>query len=506
MKIQSKNRLLTNMSSYALLQIVNMLVGLFLPRLYLAFYGSEVSGIISTIISFTTYFSYLEAGLGLTLIHSLFKPLARGDMAGTNGVLSYSKKQYQKISYIYFVLVVILALLFPFFKNADDIGKIELVLLVLVIGIYGTLDFYSMAKYRVLLTADRKEYVISNAMIIAQLMRFLFVWLLLQFEISVVLVMVVPVFTLLVRSVILKVYVSKKYPNIHFSAPVSEDISVSKDRWDALLLQISISTSVSLPTIIVSQVLGYKEANVFAVYSLVISAMISIISALSSGVSPMLGRSIVKGENIRGAYDLYDFVVSLAVSIAFSVTAVMIVPFVILYTNVVDDINYVVPVYAVLLSVWAALYSYRIPVTAVINAAGIYRPNRWHNSANLVIQIVGGVVASLLWGVPGLLGVMIVAAIHRNISLSLVNSRELLHNGIVKSIIRQLLMVVIILFGFFLAYTPVKNAVNSVTSWLWYALIVCALESVLCVIAFVLVDWRTAKNLFGLIRAKIKKA
>ena len=69
-----KNRLLTNMMSYAALQIVNMMVGLFLPRLYLAVYGSEINGVVSAVNSFISYFSYLEAGLGLTMIHSLFKP------------------------------------------------------------------------------------------------------------------------------------------------------------------------------------------------------------------------------------------------------------------------------------------------------------------------------------------------------------------------------------------------------------------------------------------------
>ena len=273
-------------------------------------YGSEVNGIISTINSFTTYFAYLEAGLGLTLIHSLFKPLAENDIDSTNGILTYSKKQYQKISYLYFLLVVILSLVFPFLKIANDIGTVEFIFLVFVIGLYGALDFYSMAKYRVLLTADKKEYIISNAMILAQVLRFVFVWLLLKFNISVVFVKIVPILTLLVRTVILKVYVTKKYPDYSFSSIQKMQISASKDRWDALLLQISISTSVSLPTIIVSQTLGYKEANVFAVYSLVISAIIAIISALSSGVAPMLGRSIAQGKDIRKTYAMYDFFVS----------------------------------------------------------------------------------------------------------------------------------------------------------------------------------------------------
>ena len=504
MRIKSKNRLFTNMFSYAILQIVNMIVGLFLPRLYLSVYGSEVNGIISTINSFTTYFAYLEAGLGLTLIHSLFKPLAENNIHHTNGILTYSKKQYEKISGVYFLLVVILSLVFPFLKVANDIDQIEFIFLVFVIGIYGALDFYSMAKYRVLLTADRKEYVISNAMTLAQILRFIFVWILLRANISVVFVKVVPIFTLLVRSFILKIYVVKKYPSYSFSMAENITIPESKDRWDAMLLQISISTSVSLPTIIISQVLGYKEANVFAVYSLVISAIISIISALSSGVSPMLGRSIAQGKDISKTYNIYDFIVSFIITIVFSIAAIMIIPFVVLYTNIVNDINYVVPIYAILFCIWGAVYSYRIPVTAVINAAGIYRPNRFYNMLNLLLQIIGGIAFSLVLGGPGILIVMIVAALHRNIALSVVNSKELLHNKISKCIIRQTVMILIIIANFCLAYLPIQNAVNDIGGWVLYAIIIFILETVICGIIFLITDVKTIQSLIRLLKDKIR--
>ena len=502
---KSKNRLLSNMGSYAVLQIVNMLVGLILPRLYLSVYGSEVNGIISTINSFTTYFAYLEAGLGLTLIHSLFKPIAENDVETTNGILTFSKKQYQKISGLYFVLVVALSLIFPFLKATTAINKVEFVFLVFVIGLCGALDFYSMAKYRVLLTADRKEYVISNAMILAQLLRFGFVWLLLSFNISVVLVKIVPILTLLVRSLILKIYVARRYPRYSYSVAEQTTISASGDRWDALLLQVSISTSISLPTIIVSQVLGYKEANVFAVYSLVISAMISILSALSSGVSPLFGRNIVLGKDINKTYNIYDFIVSTLVTVVFSVTIVMIVPFVVLYTDVVNDINYVVPVYALLFCVWAALYCYRIPITAVINAAGIYRQNRVHNFVNIAIQIIGGILATLVFGVPGLLAVMIIAALHRNVFLSIVNNKQLLHNGITKGIFRQFIMTVIIVGNFVLAYAPIKNVACSVKAWALCACAVCVMEFIICVMIFAITDIKTAKSVMVLVKSKFQK-
>lgn len=493
---QTQGRLTVNMASYAALQVVNMLVGLFLPRLYLAVYGSEINGIISTANSFISYFSYLEAGIGLTLIHALFQPLARNDRAALNGLLAYSQKQYRRISYLYFALVVGLSLSFPFFSPTEALGKGEFVALVLVIGLYGALDFFTMAKYRVLLTADRKEYVISYAMILAQLIRFVLVWLLLRTSLSVVFVKIVPILTLLIRSLILRGYIRRHYPAVNYAVPPVADLSVTGSRWDALLLQISINTSLSLPTIVISQTLGFKEANVYAVYSLAACSMISIVSALSSGVSPKMGQSLARDDRIEASYRLYDYAVSAVIALVFSVTAVMLLPFVRLYTDVAHDVNYLRPLYAVLIAIWAALYSYRIPMTAVINAAGIYRENRVHNLVNLGIQLVGGIAGALLAGIPGLLISMIAASLQRNIAFALVNSRALLHNGLKRTLLYQA-VIVLLIGGSCLLAAPLLKAVSwSVWSWVAVASLVFAAEAVLVTIVFVLLDRSCAVQLY----------
>lgn len=500
---RKKGYLFVNMTSYAALQIVNMIVGLFLPRLYLAVYGSEINGIISTANSFNSYFSYLEAGIGLTLIHSLFKPLAECNFNSINGILSYAKKQYKKISFVYFVLVVALSLLFPVMVKSDALNRIEFSALVLVIGLYGAFDFFAMAKYRVLLTADRKEYVISNAMILAQLLRFVSVWALLQLDISVVFVKVVPIFTLLVRSFILHIYIKRKYPDVDYSVASKADISIKSSRWDALLLQISINTSVSLPAILISQFAGFKDANVFAVYSLVASSMISIVSALSSGVAPKLGQNIARGETIKNLYRFYDYLVSVAIAILFSVMAIMSIPFVKLYTNVVNDVNYIYPEYAVMMAVWAAVYSYRIPLTAVINAAGVYKENRANNIINMCIQIVGGVFAAGFFGIPGVIAVMILASVQRNIGFAISISKKILHNGIRHCIIHQLIIVLSVCLSFYVAFPIINQIEYSVYTWVAVAIVVTIIEAILMLSVFILTDFYCAKQIYKRLKAML---
>lgn len=502
MRKKKSGRLVSNITSYAILQVVNMMVGLFLPRLYLAVYGSEVNGVISTVNSFISYFSYLEAGIGLTLIHALFKPLAQNNFEQTNGILSYSKKQYGRISGIYFCLVVLLSALFPVFSSSEALSKVEFIALVFVIGLYGSLDFFTMSKYRVLLTADRKEYVISNASIVAQLLRFGFVWLLLQFNISVVFVKIAPILTLIIRSLILRIYIKRNYPNVNYSVTPTTDLSVTSNRWDALLLQISINTSVSLPTIIISQVLGFKEANIYAVYSLVASAIISIVSALSSGIAPKMGLSLSQGKDIDSAYKIYDFIVSIVIAVVFSTMAVMLIPFINLYTSVVDDVNYIYPLYGVLISVWAALYSYRIPLTAIINAAGIYRENRINNIVNIIIQVGAGIVGALIFGISGVLVVMIIASIQRNIGFSFINSKKVLHKGVKSTLLYQLLIALVVVISGLISNLHLSNTDFSVMKWILMSIMVFIIEIIINGIIFAIVDFQAIKLLAKVMKVK----
>ena len=95
MKNNNTKKVLINFGSYALLQLVNILVGFILPRLYLQVYGSEINGVISTINNFISYFSYIEAGMGLTLMYALYKPLAENNYDSINKIVTITKKTYK---------------------------------------------------------------------------------------------------------------------------------------------------------------------------------------------------------------------------------------------------------------------------------------------------------------------------------------------------------------------------------------------------------------------------
>ena len=232
------------------------------------------------------------------------------------------------------------------------------------------------------------------------------------------------------------------------------------------------------------------------------SAIISIVSALSSGIAPKMGLSLSQGKDIDSAYKIYDFIVSIVIAVVFSTMAVMLIPFINLYTSVVDDVNYIYPLYGVLISVWAALYSYRIPLTAIINAAGIYRENRINNIVNIIIQVGAGIVGALIFGISGVLVVMIIASIQRNIGFSFINSKKVLHKGVKSTLLYQLLIALVVVISGLISNLHLSNTDFSVMKWILMSIMVFIIEIIINGIIFAIVDFQAIKLLAKVMKVK----
>ena len=100
----SKNLIIT-IFAYAFLLITNIFVG----KVILAEYGSEVNGLLSSINQVFAYVALLEAGIGTATITALYKPLAEKDDVKVNEVYSASVSYYRTILRWYILCVVVIS-------------------------------------------------------------------------------------------------------------------------------------------------------------------------------------------------------------------------------------------------------------------------------------------------------------------------------------------------------------------------------------------------------------
>lgn len=462
-------KFLYNSVASATLQSLTLLGGLVLPRLYLTTYGSEVNGLVASIVQFVSYFSYVEAGLGVALIYALFKPLAEKDTYEINGIVSLARKSYVKASGLYLLLVFCLSILYPLIIKSESTDLITIGLLVLVIGVFGALDFYTMAKYRVLLIADQKEYVISIVSILAFIVNFALTVFLIKLNAYIVLVRTVPLVSFILRSLLLYFYVKHKYPYIKYNQP-SDTIHL-KRRWDALILQLSVSLNLSVPVVIISIFCSLKMVSVYSIYSMVFAGLIGIISIFTAGVSASFGNLVANKELeiLEKVHKQFEFLVFAITAFLYACAFILVNSFISIYTNGVNDINYLNPIYGVLFVIWGILHNVRIPYTALVNAAGLYRETRKVNILQIVLLIALSVILVQFFEITGVLLSLIIAALYRGIDLILVVNRLVLQVSPNKAFLRILRMFLVVVISYIPFLFWIKITASTLFEWFIWA-------------------------------------
>ena len=151
-------RIFQNVTTNLIVQMVLLGSGLIIPHLIMKNYGSEMNGMVASITQFIAYAALIELGIGNSSIIALYKPLADKNYEGISSIVTESKKMYLNSAYIYAVIILLIAMLYPhlyplrfsFWFIFD---------LVLCIGAVNAVDYFFLGKYKVLLIADQKYYI-----------------------------------------------------------------------------------------------------------------------------------------------------------------------------------------------------------------------------------------------------------------------------------------------------------------------------------------------------------
>lgn len=394
---------LYNALSNAALQFVTLAAGFIVPRVMLVAYGSEINGLVSSISQFIAYFNLVEAGLASAAVYSLYKPLAEKNLPAINGILSAARRFYNQSGWIFVILVLFLSLTYPIFAKAQKLLPAETRVLVLVLGCAGVLEFFTMAKYRVLLTADQKVYVLSVASICAIMLNTAIIAFLANRGANIVIVRAVALSSVFLRSLILYLYVRRRYANLDFHAtPNNEPL---KKRWDALYLQLLGSVQSGFPIIIATIFTTLESVSVYSVYNLVIGGVSKILSIVITGLFPSFGDVIARNQLgiLQKAYREFELIYYMFIAWVYSCSFILIMPFIRLYTRGITDTNYNLPIIGFLFVLNGLLNNLKTPQGMLVISAGLFKETRAQTTLQAGIAIVFALLLVKTWGLTGII-------------------------------------------------------------------------------------------------------
>lgn len=483
-----------NVLSTALSQIVTMLAGFVIPRVMLTVYGSEVNGLVTSVTQFISYFSLVEAGIGASTVYSLYSPLADNDTARINSIITASRTFYFKTGYIFLTLIAAGALVYPIFIKTNLLSNLEVGALFFILGFNSVIDFFALAKYRSLLTASQKTYVISLANIASTVLNCLVIVVFSYLGFSIVVVRLIALFAIVVRSLILWVYCRKKFSYIRFD--VEPDNTALNKRWDALYLQILGAIHSGAPTIIATFILSLEQVSIYSIFNIVVAGIGSILGIFTSGLSAGFGDLISRSDDVvfERAFRQFEYVYYMLIAIVYSITFVMYMPFIRLYTNGAD-ISYNYPLLAVLMAINGYFYNLKTPYGMLVISEGMYKETRWATTLQGLIEVGASVVLAFPFGIYGIVIGVLLSNLYRDVQFLFYAEGHLIPFKIRKTLELQARSVILFFaVSFALLKLPFVDLAISVSSWIIKAVFVSIISCAVIVGINILFDRKLFKQ------------
>ena len=423
--------------SMALLRVTTI-VGFIVPRSIIGCYGSSINGLVNSLTQLVSYISLVEAGIGAAAIFSLYGPLARGEQETVDAIVTEAKKFYYRSGAIFTFLIFGLAIGYPIAVDVPGLSALEVCIIVISLGATGFLDFFTLAKYQVLLTASQQNWVVQIASIVYKVLYVVIVVAMTSFGAPVVWVYVCAVGAILVRTVILLAFTRRAFPHVNFSSKKQYQLD---QHWDAFFLQVLGAVQSGAPVLIASFLLkDLRVVSVYSVYMLVANGIQNIGLSFSNGTQASFGDVIARGETSALQRAFAEFQTSLYSlnGVLCGVAAALIVPFVSLYTAGVTDVDYARPLLGFLVILNVMLYHLKSPQGLLVTAAGHYRQTRLQTSVQTIILIAAGIVLGRFFGIEGVVAGACLSNLYRDIDLMFYVPRKITGSSPFDTLVKML--------------------------------------------------------------------
>lgn len=355
-----KNKVtLINIISSLALQVVTVISGFIIPKIILTNFGSSVNGLVSSLNQFLSYITLIEGGITGVVLSNLYKPLVDHDNKKISAVLVTAKKFFNKIGYLFIVYSIGVAVFYPILSK-EGFSWPFVAALTVVLSLNLLIQYLFSLSFRVLLQADKKLYVISFTQIEITVCNIVCAFLSVKIYPSIHLLKLLTGLLYIIQPLVYGCFVKKHYSIDWNTEP---DDNLLKERWNGFAINcaafIHNSTDITILTIFTN----LATVSIYGVYTLVTNGLNGLFAAVFRAMAPTVGQAYAKGDEheLNKKLDLFEFITFISVYFCFTLSGLLITPFVQLYTNGITDADYIQPLFGVLIVMAEGLYLIKEP-------------------------------------------------------------------------------------------------------------------------------------------------
>lgn len=471
-----QNRTLLNVASTVLLQALTLFSGFLVPKLILDSFGSQINGLVSSISQFLGYISLVEGGVGSVILANLYKPLAEHDDNKVNAVVATANRFFKRLALVFLLYGLALAVVYPFFIEVSlTWGYISTLTLIMGLGTF--IQYYFAITWRLLLQADQKMFVSAFVQGMAVILNLAATVVVIRLLPNIHVVKLVSGLSFFVQPLILNQYIKRNYEIDKYA---KSDDSLLKQRWDGFGINVAAMVHTSTATIVLTLMTNLESVSVLSVYMLVVNGLKSLITSISAGIVPTIGNSYARGatEECNRLFDLYDFVMFFVSFLCYTVTAVTISHFALLYTSFATDADYWQPWLGIVLAISECMFCVREPYVNMAYSARLFRDVSKYAYVEAALNVLLSVAFTFMFGMIGVALGLMVSIVYRTFMQVWYVHKRTICRPVWPFLKKLILFGGISLVCFFASKRFIHIDDISVMSWCIYAVKVTLLEGI----------------------------
>lgn len=406
---KSKRSIFTAVSAIAL-TLINGVFAVVITKLVISKYGSDFNGLNSTATQFVSMLLVIEGGFTLASNVALFRPMALRDYDAINRIISATRKAFERIGLIFLLVGLFASFVFALLVNSELSPILSfLVLSLTVISVAFNLVFST--KYQILLQSEQKEYILHAVKILTVMLSQIMIVVVVFTDGHMLFVRVAVVLGVILNSLLL-VLISRKQ-HAYLDMNVEPDFSAIRGTKDVFVYNITNMVYYTVPVVFIAGTAGTIYASVYVVYNNIFRLLKSVIYSFVNAPRIGFGKLIAEKESdyVLKVFFQYEMVISFVMFVFLSTTAVLIMPFISVYTEGFTDVNYYNWYIAIFLIAITFFEVIHIPSGNIINMAGRFKIGRRIQTVASIVIVVGMILGNLVWGLYGILSAVLITAV-----------------------------------------------------------------------------------------------
>ena len=428
-------------------QIITISLGLIIPRLFIITYGSEMNGLINSLNQIFIYIGLVEAGIGIATVQALYKPISLNDKKEINQILAATNHYYRQAGLLYLIVVLLLSFIYPWIVSINE-NYFVIVGIIFFSGLGNVINFIFQGKYKLLLQAEGKNYIVTNIQTFIYVLTSSAKIVCIFVGYNVLVIQIVFFFVNLLQIIFIFYYIKRNYKWLDLN--VEPNYQAVSQKKAVFIHQIAGLIFQNTDVLVLTIVSGLKVVSVYSIYKMVVGMISSTLLNIGNSVSYMLGQTyssnLQKYKRLIDVYNVYYSAVGFAL---FTITFIMILPFMKLYTAGVTDTNYIDDLLPILFVMVEILIIGRNAMLNTINVAGHFDKTQKQAIIETIINLTISIIGAFLFGIYGVLIGTILALLYRTNDIIIYANKYILHRSVYKTyriFLNNLIIMFLILF------------------------------------------------------------